>query len=265
MLNSLLDGVLRYRGFIADSIKRDFQSRYQNSFLGALWLILQPVAIIVVYTVIFAELMHTRFADIHGPFAYSIFLCSGILTWGLFTETLNNLVQVFITYANILKKLSFPRICLPIIIACSTMINFCIIFSLFMIFLIVSGNFPGWIILEMIPVLIIQMTFTLGLGIILGIMNVFIRDIEQFVRILLQFWFWFTPIVYVSKTLPESVRGLLKLNPMTSIISSYQNIFLFHNSPAWWGLLPVAVISLLLIVMGGRMFKKHSADILDEL
>ncbi|BAE74391.1 Teichoic acid translocation permease protein TagG [Sodalis glossinidius str. 'morsitans'] len=265
MLNSLLDCVLRYRGFIADSIKRDFQSRYQSSFLGALWLILQPVAIIVVYTVIFAELMRTRLADMHGPFAYSIFLCSGILTWGLFTETLNNLVRVFITHANILKKLSFPRICLPIIIVCSAMINFCIIFSLFMIFLIVSGNFPGWIILEMIPVLIIQMTFTIGLGIILGVMNVFVRDIEQFVSILLQFWFWFTPIVYVSKTLPESVRGLLKLNPMTSIITSYQNIFLYHSSPDWWVLLPVAVISLLLIVMGWRMFKKHSADIVDEL
>ena len=265
MLNGLFSGVMRYRGFIVDSIKRDFQSRYQSSFLGALWLILQPVAIIVVYTVIFAELMRTRLVDMDGPFAYSIFLCSGILTWGLFTETLNNLVKVFITNANILKKLSFPRICLPIIIACSALINFLIIFTLFMVFLIVSGNFPGWVILDVIPVLLIQMIFTIGLGIILGVMNVFVRDIEQFINILLQFWFWFTPIVYVSKTLPEAVRGLLKLNPMTNIIMSYQSIFLYHNSPDWKGLIPVTVISLILIVLGWRMFKKHSADIVDEL
>ncbi len=78
----------------------------------------------------------------HGwSFAYSIYLCSGVLTWGLFTETLGNLVNVFLTNANILKKLSFPRICLPIIVTASAFINFLIIFGLFVLFLIVTGNF----------------------------------------------------------------------------------------------------------------------------
>ncbi|UVK79326.1 MAG: hypothetical protein IGNPGNKH_00820 [Sodalis sp. Ffu] len=265
MLNNLLGGIFRYRSFIVDSIKRDFQSRYQSSFLGAIWLVLQPVAIIVVYTVIFAEFMCTRLVDMNGPFAYSIFLCSGILPWGLFTETLNNLVRVFITNANILKKMSFPRICLLINIACSALINFLIIFSIFMLFLVFSGNFPGWIIVQMIPVLVIQMIFTIGLGVIFGVMNVFVRDIEQFINILLQFWFWFTPIVYVSKTLPEMIRGFFKFNPMINIIISYQNIFLYHISPDWKRLLPITIISLVLIIIGWRMFKKHSADIVDEL
>ncbi|MDO1994558.1 O9 family O-antigen export ABC transporter permease subunit, partial [Escherichia coli] len=93
-----------------------------------------------------------------------IYLCSGVLTWGLFTETLNSLVNVFLTNANILKKLSFPRICLPIIVTASAFINFLIIFGLFVLFLIVTGNFPGMIFFEIIPVLIVQMLFTLGLG-----------------------------------------------------------------------------------------------------
>lgn len=107
-----------------------------------------------------------------GPFAYSIYLCSGVLTWGLFTEMLNSLVNVFLTNANILKKLSFPRICLPIIVTASAFINFLIIFGLFVLFLIVTGNFHGMIFFEIIPVLIVQMLFTLGLGIILGVLNV---------------------------------------------------------------------------------------------
>ncbi len=101
----MFSAIYRYRGFIIDSVKRDFQSRYQTSFLGAAWLILQPIAIISVYTLIFSELMRARLAGMDGPFAYSIYLCSGVLTWGLFTEMLNSLVNVFLTNANILKKL----------------------------------------------------------------------------------------------------------------------------------------------------------------
>ncbi|MCV5676078.1 O9 family O-antigen export ABC transporter permease subunit, partial [Escherichia coli] len=82
---------------------------------------------------------------------------------------------------------SFPRICLPIIVTASAFINFLIIFGLFVLFLIVTGNFPGMIFFEIIPVLIVQMLFTLGLGIILGVLNVFVRDVGQFVNILLQF------------------------------------------------------------------------------
>ncbi|MGC6739044.1 O9 family O-antigen export ABC transporter permease subunit, partial [Escherichia coli] len=81
-----------------------------------------------------------------------------------------------------------------IIVTASAFINFLIIFGLFVLFLIVTGNFPGMIFFEIIPVLIVQMLFTLGLGIILGVLNVFVRDVGQFVNILLQFWFWFTPI-----------------------------------------------------------------------
>ncbi|WP_413739110.1 ABC transporter permease [Sodalis sp. RH21] len=261
----MLSGISRYRGFIIDSIKRDFQSRYQSSFLGAIWLVLQPIAMIAVYTLVFSELMRARLPDMNTPFAYSIYLCSGVLTWGLFAETLNGLVNVFLTNANILKKLSFPRICLPIIVACSSFINFLIIFSLFMVFLIVTGNFPGWVFFTIIPVLFIQMLFTVGLGVVLGVMNVFVRDVGQFVGILLQFWFWFTPIVYVSKTLPDWASDALKYNPMATIVASYQNILLYHRSPDFNSLLPVTIAAIILFGVGWRMFKKHSADIVDEL
>ena len=185
MLNALIGSISRYRGFIIDSIRRDFQARYQSSFLGALWLILQPVAMISVYTLVFSSLMRARLPDMNSPFAYSIYLCSGVLTWGLFTETLNGLVNVFLNNANILKKLNFPHICLPIIVSVSSLINFLIIFALFVLFMLVSGTFPGWIFFAIIPVLVVQMIFTVGLGIILGVMNVFVRDVGQFVAILL--------------------------------------------------------------------------------
>lgn len=265
MINGLLIGINRYRGFIFDSIKRDFQSRYQSSFLGAIWLVLQPVAMISVYTLVFSELMRARLSGMSSPYAYSIYLCSGVLTWGLFAETLNGLINVFLSNSNILKKLSFPRICLPIIVTCSSILNFLIIFTLFLIFLVLTDNFPGMVILSMLPVLVLQMIFTVGLGIILGVMNVFVRDVGQLTSILLQFWFWFTPIVYVSNTLPGWVQGALAYNPMATIIKAYHNIFVYKQPPEWVTLWPIAIISITLFILGWAMFRKHAADIVDEL
>ncbi|MCV5179319.1 O8 family O-antigen export ABC transporter permease subunit, partial [Escherichia coli] len=113
------------------------------------------------------------------------------------TEMLDKGQSVFINNANLIKKLSFPKICLPIIVTLSAVLNFAIIFSLFLIFIIVTGNFPGWLFLSVIPVLLLQILFAGGLGMILGVMNVFFRDVGQLVGVALQFWFWFTPIVYV--------------------------------------------------------------------
>lgn len=140
--------------------------------------------------------------DNTGSFAYSIYLCSGVLTWGLFTEMLDKGQSVFINNANLIKKLSFPKICLPIIVTLSAVLNFAIIFSLFLIFIIVTGNFPGWLFLSVIPVLLLQILFAGGLGMILGVMNVFSGMWRQLVGVALQFWFWFTPIVYVLNSLP---------------------------------------------------------------
>ena len=141
---SMFKDIVAYRGFIYGSVKREFQLKYRNSLLGAVWTVLNPLAMIVVYTVIFAQVMGARLPGIDSAFAYSIYLCAGILTWGLFVEIVGRGQNVFLENANLIKKQSFPRICLPIIIVLSAMVNFAIIFALFTLFLVLSGHFPGW-------------------------------------------------------------------------------------------------------------------------
>ena len=179
-----------YRGFIVGSVRREFQSKYRNSLLGAAWTVLNPLAMIVVYTVIFAQVMRARLPGIDSAFAYSIYLCAGVLTWGLFAEITGRAQNMFLENANLIKKLNFPRLCLPVTVVANAGLNFAIVFGLFTVFLIISGNFPGWVYLALIPVLTIQVIFAIGLGIILGVLNVFFRDVGQFFGIFLQFWFW---------------------------------------------------------------------------
>ena len=262
---SMLNGVWRYRGFVLGSIKREFQSKYRNSLLGAAWTVLNPLAMIVVYTVIFSQVMGSRLPGSGSTFAYSIYLCAGVLTWGLFAEITGRSQSVFLEHANLIKKLQFPRICLPIIVVLNALINFAIIFGLFTVFLVASGTFPGWIYAALLPVLLLQILFAIGLGMILGVLNVFFRDVGQFFTILLQFWFWFTPIVYPLATLPPAVRELMGWNPMAAVITAYQTILVHGQAPDWASLLPVAVLGLGCCALGMALFRKRAGEMVDEL
>lgn len=254
-----------YRGFIIGNVKREFQSKYRNSLLGAVWTIINPLSMIVVYTVIFSQIMKARLPGVDSVFAYSIYLCAGILTWSLFSEIVGRAQNVFLDNANILKKLSFPRLCLPVIVVANALLNFSIIFGLFTAFLLITNNFPGWSYFTVFPILFIQITFAIGLGLTIGVLNVFFRDVGQFFGIFLQFWFWLTPIVYPISIIPEAVRPLFEVNPMAIIIEGYQTILVNKLPPNWYGLLMVFFVSIILCLLALRLFRKSVGEMVDEL
>lgn len=264
-----MKGVLKtlwaYRGFILGSVKREFQSKYRNSLLGAAWMVINPLAMIIVYTVIFSEVMHSRLSGNDSTFAYSIYLCAGVLTWGLFAEIVSRAQNIFLDNANLLKKLSFPRLSLPVIVVCNALLNFSIIFGLFTVFLLLSGNFPGLVYLALFPVLLILIAFSIGLGISLGVLNVFFRDVGQFFGIVIQFWFWFTPIIYPVNILPERIRSLMSFNPMANLIIAFQDILVNRHWPAWQGLLPATILAVALCALAMNLYRKHSGEMVDEL
>lgn len=265
MLSALFRALWSYRGFILGSVRREFQSKYRNSLLGAAWTILNPLAMILVYTLIFSQVMRTRLPNIDSSFGYSIYLCSGVLTWGLFAEIVGRGQNVFLEQANLLKKLNFPRLCLPVTAVISAFLNFSIIFGLFTLFLLVSGNFPGWVFLGLLPVLLIMTAFATGLGMVLGVLNVFFRDVGQFFGVVMQFWFWLTPIVYPATVLPAWAHDLLLLNPMAGLMEACQAILTHGAWPDWGRLWPATVLSVLLCGWGLQLFRRHAGEMVDEL
>ncbi len=254
-----------YRWFILGNVKREFQVKYQNSMLGVLWNVINPLAMILVYTVIFSQIMKARLPGIESTFGYSIYICSGILTWGLFSEIVGKNKDLFIDNANLLKKINFPRLCLPITVFFTGMLNFSIIFSIFILFLILSGNFPSDSFLYMVPILLLLTIFASGIGITLGVLNVFFRDVGQLFGLVLQFWFWGTPIIYPIDILPEKIRHIIELNPMTSVIVACQDILVKNQQPNWESLTPTLVLGILFCVLGAHLYRKHSGEIVDEL
>lgn len=264
-MKGVLTSLWSYRSFILGSIKREFQSKYRNSLLGIAWNILNPLAMIFVYTVIFSEVMKAKLPGVEGVFGYSIYLCAGVLIWGLFTEVVSRALNVFLDNANLLKKLNFPRLCLPVVVVGSALLNFLIIFGLFTLFLIVSGNFPGLPFLAILPLIILLIAFAIGLGTTLGILNVFFRDVGQFFGIFLTFWFWLTPIVYPISILPENFREIIMLNPMAPLVGAFQEILVHHQWPEWKSLWFVLLLMITFCCTAIILYRCHAGEMVDEL
>ncbi|MEO1081881.1 MAG: ABC transporter permease [Pseudomonadota bacterium] len=255
-----------YRGFVWTSVQREFNSKYRESLFGGLWSIAHPLTMIVIYTVIFGQLMKPTLPGHEATaYAFSIHLCAGVITWTLFAEMLGRLSSVFLEQGNIIKKSNFPRICLPAIVAISALINFAIVFALYLVFLLVIGHWPGWAMLALVPLLSLQILFTSGLGILLGTLNVFFRDVGQFTSVMLQFWFWLTPIVYTLDAVPETIQRLLKYNPLQPLIAGYQVIFLDKSMPDFASLWLLALLTVLFLVLGARFFLSRIGELVDEL
>jgi lipopolysaccharide transport system permease protein len=172
---------------------------------------------------------------------------------------------VFLDNGNMIKKLNFPRICLPAITVINALVNFGITFALFIVFLLLTQSFPGWVVFYTLPVLLIQVALAAGIGTIAGVLNVFFRDVGQFVNILLQFWFWFTPIVYSAATLPQSVRPLIRFNPAAALAEAYQGIYVYGNAPNWHSLWHVAALAAVVCAVALLLFRRHAGDMVDEL
>ena len=178
---------------------------------------------------------------------------------------LGRLNGVFLENGNLIKKSNFPRICLPAIVALSALINFGIIFTLYLLFLALIGHWPGTAVIALLPLLALQILFTLGLGIFLGTLNVFFRDVGQLTGVVLQFWFWLTPIVYTLAALPEKARNLMKLNPMQPLMAAYQQIFLDKTIPLFTPLIPLLIWTVIFLLLGAAFFLARVGELVDEL
>lgn len=255
----------RYRDFIVASVKREFASRYLGTQLGVFWAVAQPLALILIYTLVFSEIMRPALPGHSSRMAYGIYLTAGIILWGLFADLLGRSVGIFVHNATLLKKVSVPKITLPAIASLSALLTFSIALGLFVLFMLATGNWPGFAILSLVPVVAILLLFAVSLGLMLATINVFYRDVEQSMGIVLQFWFWLTPIVYPVGALPRGVLDVLKWNPIWPLVRAMQGVFLDGRAPEWSSLAYPAVLAMVFLALAYRVFHRLSDELVDEL
>ena len=264
-MKAALLNLWKYRFFVVSSIRNELYARFARSKLGGLWMVINPLSQVAIYALILSNVLSAKLPGIENKYAYAIYLMVGLLCWTLFTEVLNQCVNIFIAQANMMKKMSFPRLTLPLIVVGSSFINNTLLFVAIGTVFLMLGHPFGLALLLFAPLALLTIMFALSLGMILGTLNVFCRDIGHVVPVILQVWFWFTPIVYPETIIPEQYRHLLHLNPVYPIVNAYHDVFMYAKFPDFLGIFTILAVSILLLLVGLTLFRKASSEMVDVL
>ena len=196
---------------------------------------------------------------------YTVFMVCGLIPWNYFATVINRASFTFIENGNIIKKVYFPREILPLSLVTSETINFLISTIIIICFTLAYGMGLTKYVLLYPLVLLVQYILLLGISLIVSSVTVYFRDLQHFIGVLLQLFFYATPIVYSVETIPENFRWILKINPMTYIIEGFRDIFYYHQIPNVKMLGIVLVIGILLCIVGYLIFNKLQKKFAEEL
>lgn len=261
----MLRGLWEYRYFVAVSIWNDFYVRFVRSKLGGTWLLLQPLSQVLIYAFILSNLLASRIPDIDNTYGYAIYLMAGLLAWNLFSEIIDRCLKIFVNNANIIKKMNFPKVTLPVIAVGSAVVNNLVLLAVMIVIFFLLGHSPGWTIPYIFLLLPVVVIFSLGVGLFLGVINVFIRDVEQVTPIVLQILFWFTPIVYPITIVPQKYIPFLELNPMLHMVDAYHKTIAYGLTPGFAGIAVTAAIGLVMCAVSLFIFRRATAEMVDVL
>lgn len=243
--------------------RRDFKERYVGTGLGQLWYLISPVVTIFIYTVIFSDFMKMKLDIVDNSYAYSIYLVPGLLAWTSFSTVLGRLNSSFFEKAHLIKKINVPMYTFQLSIIVTEFTLFFIAILLGIGFLIIVDHPITWTFLWMIPVMIMQTLFAFGLGVTLSLFTPFFKDMKEIVPIVLQLWFWMTPIIYMKSMIYGKYPFIVDYNPFFLFVETYQDIFLYSRAPSWECLFDITVMTAVSLLVAGYLYKKMIGTIKD--
>ncbi|MCG3209402.1 MAG: hypothetical protein FOGNACKC_03026 [Anaerolineae bacterium] len=238
---------------------RDFKVRYSQSLLGAAWAILQPLSLMVIFSVIFSVFIKVPTDGV----PYPVFAYTALLPWTLFANSLSTAIPSLVTNMSLVSKIHFPREILPLSAILVSFIDFLIACSVYVILLIFFQYPIGPTVLLVPLVLFIQIILTFALSLMASAFMVFYRDVRFVIPLALQLWMYATPIIYPITVVPEWLRPFYYLNPMAVLITAYRDIILHNQMPNWTYLGLATLLSGLLLVVAYPYFKQAERKFAD--
>ncbi|MCF8143822.1 MAG: ABC transporter permease [Deltaproteobacteria bacterium] len=241
---------VRFRTLFWGFVSNEIRGRFAGSIGGFVWSLLTPLANLLIYIFVFSVVLQIRLKPMEtGTDSFAVFFLAGMLPWLAFSEALNGSTDLFLGRANLITKISFPLELLPLTGVIVPFFLNGLGFVMYLGYLVLKGYaHVGWL---WLPVVIaVHMAFTLGLVILISSLTVFLRDIKQFIGIVISLWFFLTPIIYPLGMVPQGYRWLIKFNPMYPFIELYHQVLL--QGTFSWAMLGYA-IGLGAILLGGAI------------
>lgn len=255
-----LKELFEYREMIAGLVRRELRGRYKGSVLGFLWTFINPLLQLVVYTMVFSVIMKA------GIEKYHVWLFVGLIPWIFFSSSITSGAGCILQQKEMVKKIYFPREVLPIATVTSGFINMLYTFIVIFAVLILSGIGVNFLALLYLPIImIIEFFLALGFTLLFSALTVYFRDLEYILGIVTMAWMYVTPVLYQTDIVPEKLLVILKLNPMTPIITAYRDILYYKQIPDMETLISATVLGLVFCIVGYVVFRILQKNFVEEL
>jgi ABC-type polysaccharide/polyol phosphate export permease len=255
-----MKAILLYRELIKNLVLKDLKLKYRDSTLGFLWSLANPLLLILVYSFVFSHIIRTDLPN------FSYFLLVGILPWNFFSQSLMMSTGSILENGSLIRKVALPREVFPIATVLFNLVQLLLAFAVFLPMTFLFFRLPlSWSMLAFVPILGLHVLFTLGLSFVFATATVFYRDVRHFTEIGLTLLFWLTPIVYDIRAIPDSLRMVVALNPLSSFVLSYQDVLYRGAIPGAQALLSIAILSLLSFFLGYILFSAYKARFAEEV
>ncbi|MCU0256518.1 MAG: ABC transporter permease [Vicinamibacterales bacterium] len=246
-----LRALWRYRDLVRNLVARDLRVKYKGSSIGFAWSLLHPLLIAAVYTFAFRYVIEVPIA--HFP----LFLLSGMLPWTFFSGSLAMATGSVADNSSLVRKVAFPRVILPVGAVASQFAQFALMYAVIIPVGAALGPGATQALLALVPLVLLQLVFTLGLALVLATAYVYFRDTRHLLDVALQILFWLTPVVYAASLVPEGLRRVLWLNPMAGFVTTYHGIVVDGRWPSAQVMGVLALVSAVAAVTGFAVFARH--------
>ena len=255
----LLKELYDYREMIRMMVRRELRGRYKGSVLGFFWTFLNPLLQMVVYGLVFSFVMRVNIDKFY------IYLFIGFLPWFMLSSSINQGANCILAQSNLVQKIYFPRMVLPISTVLTCFVNMLLSDLVLFAVLLLSGFGISINIIALPPIMLIQIIFVLGIVLVVSACTVYVRDLAHILEIVTMAWFYATPICYPPEMIPERLRFLLYLNPMSGIITCYRQALYYKEWPSLSMTLLALAIGLVMVFFGGFVFQRLQKGFAEEL
>lgn len=239
---------------------RDIKLRYKQTVLGFAWAIIQPFFAMVIFTLFFGNLAKMPSDGV----PYPIFAYAALLPWTMFSESIIRSTNTMVVNSNIIKKVYFPRMALPISSVLSPVLDFTIAFVILILMMIYYGMIPTLNVIWLPIFLLLALATSLGVGLWTSALNAKYRDIQYVVPFMIQIWMFASPVVYASSMIPAQYQFLYGLNPMAGVIEGFRWSLLGTNAPGMV-ILASVIVSVVILVSGAFYFRRMEKTFADEV
>ncbi|MYL36436.1 ABC transporter permease [Halobacillus litoralis] len=256
-----LSKIIEHKDFILTLSRREIISKYQQSLLGSLWVLIQPMGLMIVLTIVFS--LFVKLPSEGLP--YAPFLFVALLPWLFFNTAVNSSSKIIVSNAGLIRQRNFFRPALVFVKLSSETVNFGITLIGLVIVFIYYGIVPGINALYSIPILMVQMMLTLGLMLFLSAANAYIRDFGLVTPIILRMGRYLSPVMYSYHTIPDEYQPIMALNPMTGLFDGYRQSLLHNSPPDFTLLLYSFVVSVVVLGIGWITFMRLERNFADVI